>query len=172
LLQKKFGLHMSVEKLLRNGPCLMIVGLGLLLVAGCGGGSRGPKTVNVSGTVYLDGQPVEGVEIEFHGQDFVGIGMTNAQGAYTLVTGCVPGENTVLFRKQDIGGFQLDPESGMDMGQLEAMAAAQGQGAGVSVQVKGLIPEFYSDIQRTNIKYNVPDGGTDSADFRLDSSAK
>jgi hypothetical protein len=165
---------MSFEMMLRNGTCVLVLGISLLLLAtGCGGGGRkAPKTVGVSGTVYLDGEPTEGVEIEFHGTDFVGIGKTNAQGKYELVTGAVTGENTIVFRKQDISGMQLDPEAGMDMGQIEAMMAAQGQGSRPTIQVKGLVPEFYSDVNRTNIKYMVPEGGSDSADFRLDGSAK
>jgi hypothetical protein len=137
-----------------------------LAAAGCGGPS-GPKTVPVSGTVYLDDQPVVGVAVNFISAKHAGFGKTDSQGRYELVQGAVPGENKVTFSKMEGGKIALDPEAGVDEGQLEAMAAAEGgSGAGPNAP-RQLIPPDYTDPAKTPVTFTVPEGGTTSADFRL-----
>lgn len=137
----------------------------LVTLLGCsqGGRPRGPKPVPVSGTVYLDGKPVPGVIVRFNSATFQGEGKTDANGRYQLVQGAAPGENVITFH-QDIQG--LKPEEGIDAGQLEAAG-----GSLPGVQITGpTIPAGYADSTKNPIKYVVPDGGTDQADFRLSSS--
>ncbi len=146
-------------------PCLGCA-LASAVLAGCGDG--GVKTVNVSGTVYLDNEPVEGLEVHFVGPSHGGYAVTAADGSYQLVQGAEPGENKLYFRKVEGPQFSLDPELGMDMGQLEAMAMADGGSANVVIPGQ-IIPAKYSDPTRSNIAFNVPESGTDNADFRLTS---
>jgi len=150
----------------------------LSFVIGCGG-SRGPETVDVSGTITLDGNPLAGADVHFIGENFAGYGRTNAAGEFELVQGAVPGENRVtisLIDKSKIPGagaieFSDNPDDGMDAGQMEAMidptVAARGAR---SVSPTGeTLPSHYSDAATTQLKFVVPGGGSDSANFKLSS---
>lgn len=133
--------------------------MGLALVAGCG--PSGPKTVQVSGTLRIQGKPVEGVEVQFIAEKFAGLGKTNAEGKYRLAA--VPGRNKVSFRKFDGGPLKDDPGAGMDAGQFAAMQEARS----LPTTVKQLIPQEYRDPATTKMKFDVPSQGTASADFDL-----
>ena len=133
----------------------------LACLAGCG--SSGPKTVKVSGTLKIKGQPVEGVEVQFVSEKFAGYGKTNAEGKFQLMPGAIPGPNKVCFRKFDSGQLKDDPQAGMDAGQFAAMQQAQGE----QTTIKQLIPPEYSDAAKTKIEFNVPAAGTTGADFDL-----
>jgi len=147
---------------------MVVVGLVLSLVTllGCGGGTSGPKTVSVSGVIKIDGQPAEGVEVNFVSENFSGFGKTGADGSYRLVQGAVPGQNKITVSKFVGEGISNDPASGMDAAQFAAAAAAQGAARG-GVPQGEQIPALYSDPNKSKLTYMVPDGGTDSANFDL-----
>lgn len=141
-----------------------------ILLTGCGGGDGRPmpETVDVSGVVTIGGKPIEGVEVHFHGGEFAGYGKTDSQGHYHLIQGAVPGENKVFFSKIEGGNVVLDPEGGMDEMQLQIAAESAGQGGGSSLNVpKQIVPLEYSSADRSQLKFTVPEGGTDSANFKL-----
>ncbi len=82
-----------------------LVSLGCLLLVGCGGGN----TADVSGTVTMDGEPLEGAIVMFMPESTGGSGgrpasaVTDAEGNYELVygrgaTGAVPGTYQVSIR--------------------------------------------------------------------------
>jgi hypothetical protein len=153
---------------------VLMLAVGMVTQSGCSKGRRGPKTVQVEGTLFLDGKPLEGAEIRFFNNDFVSVAVSTAGGKYALVQGGVAGENKVTVRKIEGPGIKLDPDAGYDQGQLEAQLAAiqqQSGGAGKKTDssLKQLVPAHYGDPAQTKLTYNVPDGGTDSADFRLTS---
>jgi len=150
---------------------MLMLAVGVVSQSGCSGGKRGPKTVQVAGTLFLDGKPIEGAEIRYFSGDFVSVAVSGKDGKYELVQGGVPGENKVTVRKFDGPGLKLDPEAGYDMGQLEAqMAASDPQNRRkVESLLKQLVPDHYGDPSKTKLTYTIPDGGTDSADFRLTS---
>ena len=67
-------------------PSLCLIGLAAF--TGCRKGSSLP-TVDVTGTVLLDGEPVEGATVVFQPTSEGGngaSGVTNAEGVYTLTT--------------------------------------------------------------------------------------
>ncbi|MBM4000243.1 MAG: hypothetical protein FJ297_12040 [Planctomycetes bacterium] len=142
-------------------PLALVVAIGS---AGCSSGPKAPKPVPVSGTVTVDGKPVANVVVKFNSASFVGEGKTNAEGKYELVQGATPGDNTVTF-SETIEGF--NPDAGMDEGQLEA---AGGGIPGVKRPAKAAVPPAYGNAETSNVKYSVPDGGTNGADFRLQST--
>ena len=92
-------------------PCLrlspgLVIFLGLLLNAGCGGDESAPvkipETVSLSGTVKLDGQPLAGARVVFASTAkgmYNAEGVTNDSGVYELtvtigskfVAGAMPG---------------------------------------------------------------------------------
>lgn len=144
-----------------------------LTLSGCGGGgSDGPKTARVSGTVTLDGKPLAGATVFFTSEKFSGFGKTNAEGHYELVQGAVPGNNKVYISKLEIPpGMVLDPEAGMDLEQLKAAASgAQNDPSRSGAKIQGpkeLVSEEFSNPQKSKLTFPVPDGGSTSADFRL-----
>ena len=78
----------------------------LAAVTGLAGCSSGPDLGSVTGKVTLDGQPAEGLEVEFEPKQAGGtsaIGYTQADGSYELYypgnhPGAPPGEYTVRIR--------------------------------------------------------------------------
>ncbi len=69
---------------------VLIVGLALLLSAGCGGGSDGPGLVDVEGTVTMDGKPLANATVFFSpagegvGGTSPSFGKTDEDGEYFL----------------------------------------------------------------------------------------
>jgi hypothetical protein len=141
------------------------------LLVGCTKKAVQVPTVPVSGTVHIGGKPVEGVEVRFITDKFEGFGKTDAQGSYQLVAGAQAGQNKIIFNKKSGGksAIKLDPEGGMDEGQLQAMQmAAESSGGSTGVTIaKEIIPDEFSKREKTPITFNVPDEGTDKADFKV-----
>ncbi|MFO0903289.1 MAG: hypothetical protein U0939_09835 [Pirellulales bacterium] len=139
----------------------------VLFCVGCSDGT-GVKTVRVSGVVKLDGQPLADAEVHFVGPKHAGFGKTDAEGKFKLVTGAEPGENKVFFRKESDDKFSK-PEEGLDAGQAAAAAAAQRNSNPAASAKKG-IPAEYTSSGTTKLTFTVPEGGSDSANFELDSA--
>ncbi len=150
-----------------------------LLVVGCGafvgcGRSGGRETSDVSGTITLGGKPLVGAKISFQSIDnFVGYGKTDEQGNYRLVQGAVQGPNKVFISKIEGGelpdNFNPDPEAGMDMGQMEAAAAAQSKGRGAKGPQlpKETVPAEFSDPAKSTLKWDVTAGSNEKVNFNL-----
>lgn len=157
--------------MVRGVPLSLSIVFSAVLLFACGcSGENGPQTVRVAGTLYLDGKPLEGAEVRFIGSDFVGYAMSGPDGKYELVQGAIPGENVVTVQKIE-GDFELDPEQGYDIDQLrfEMESAQEGNAELPESAPREVVPVHFSDPERSNLKYNVPESGTTSADLRLSS---
>lgn len=143
----------------------VIVALLPLLSAGCG--KSGPQTVEVSGTIKLNGKPTEGLDVVFISDGFTSFGRTDSEGRYKLAKGAVPGtEYKVCISNEKTQESEEDIEAGLDAGQEEA--AAVGTGRTVRKKRTGpVIGPQYSDPKKTKLTYSVPDSGTDSANFDI-----
>lgn len=132
--------------------CATLAGLSCLWMTGCGKSGRPEvETVAVSGTVQLDGSPLEGAEVNFLAADYAGVATTDASGKYQMKA--QPGENKVYIRKYE-GDY--DPTmTGSDTG-----------GGGGPKQ---LVPAKYSDPDKTELKFTVPNDDVNNADFQLTS---
>jgi len=125
----------------------------VLAAVGCGG-----STGRVSGVVTLDGQPLEGATVTFTpaAGDGGGVGgstgKTDAQGRYTLrtVVGDSPGAAAGKHRVS-ISLFKPNPNNPDQAG-------------------TDVVPARFSDPSKTELTFDVPSGGTDKADFRLEST--
>lgn len=94
-------------------PRLAVAALGLVLSVGCGGG----PTVPVSGTVTLDGEPLEGATVIFTPQDDgrPSAARTDSEGRYELTfsrdaRGALPGKHVVTISTYSGEDTDSDPE--------------------------------------------------------------
>ncbi|MEZ6138783.1 MAG: hypothetical protein R3C53_28185 [Pirellulaceae bacterium] len=163
---KKLPFHYKVattSELNKSYRCLAV--LSLLCIAPLSGCTNSDiRTSPVSGTVTIGGKAIADVEVYFCGNGLVAYGKTDAQGHYALVQGAAPGENKVYFNKVEGGNSTMFEEDGMDAYQMEMVAATSGKKSNVPKQI---VPSEYSDAVNPKLNFLVPDGGTDSADFKL-----
>ncbi len=145
------------------------IGLFLLVSIGCGGGDNSVPTADVAGTVTKDGKPMAGVEVFFSTDKFEGYGKTDENGKYRLINGAAVGTNKIFMKKFN-GGVPIKGMDtsipGMDEKQAAAMMAAQSAKDG-GKEDPSMIPKEYSDPATTKLTFPVPEGGSESADFRL-----
>lgn len=147
--------------------------VGIVLLTGCSSEGDGqPATVSVSGVITLDKKPLEGAEVNFFSSngDFLSSGLTDKDGKYQLYQGAVPGENKVWISK-DTSKSDTNPEGGdpaenpdADVAQVEARPGAEEEN---SEALGEQLPPKFSDPEQTVLKYKVPGGGSDAANFDL-----
>lgn len=150
--------------------CVRILPL-FTLILGCGETGDRPKTVDVSGTVTLDGDPVEGAEVNFFSAraNFLASGMTDKDGKYSLYQGAAVGENKVWISKDtsktELTPLGMDPAENPEADVVQIEAAA---GTEMEAEVKGeQFPAKFSNPDQTVLKYSVPEGGAEDANFKL-----
>jgi hypothetical protein len=136
----------------------------LALVPGCG--SEGRKIVQVSGVVYLDGQPCKNVIVSFQplgsaSEENPGRGssaVTDDNGRYTLVyDGEKPG---VLTGKHRI---RIYPQLGAEKGRDDGVEPPKNYKPVRPV----FIPADWNEY--STVEFEVPSNGTDKADFKIES---
>lgn len=131
---------------------------------GCGKTRQGIPTVEVSGKVTLDGQPLGGAEVRFVSEKHVGFAVTEADGTFTLIQGAQAGPNQISISKIDES--KLPPNMrGLSTADLQSIA----QGRGLKALPGQVVPAKYSDPVTTTLSLDVPAEGTKSADFALSS---
>ncbi len=135
-----------------------VVLLPVVIVAlGCGSAKRPTvKTVKLSGTITMDGQPLEGAQVNFLATEYAGVATTDASGRYELEG--QPGENTVYIRKFEGVGADFDATM------MDSVSDAGGGGG-----PRQMVPARYSDPSQTELRYVVPDRATSDANFELSS---
>ncbi len=118
----------------------------LLLVIGCGG----PTLVPVSGRITLDDEPLAGAYVTFEPLkshiELVSTGVTDDAGTYTLSCGDEPGAVAGTHR---VLITTISPDDYQDE---------------LSTLPRDRVPPRYQDGSLT---FDVPEGGTDSADVPL-----
>jgi len=137
---------------------------------GCGGGADdGPPRASVSGSVTINGKPVEGLEVHFINPDHPNngtFGVTDSKGKYKFVKGAVVGLNNVFFSKVEGGDPSFLNEEGMDETQLEAMNIGGPQSRKSDTGPKQIVPKEYT-AGASKLTFEVPAGGTSKANFEL-----
>ena len=159
-----------------TSPLFFIALAGLTVFQGCSGGNS-LGTVKVSGTVTLDGAPVEGVNVAFaptgsEGRE--GYGTTNAQGKFVLTvpgtetgSGAIPGEYRVTFSKMSdpMEGINTAGMSSEEVDQEMAKRFPRGL-----PEAKNLLPAKYADRTATDIApVTVEKGKKNDFTFELSS---
>ncbi len=128
----------------------------LLVVLGCGKPGTAP-TVPVTGTVTLNGQPVEGVSVGFTPQSGrPASDTTDARGKFTLSTfesgdGAVPGTHKVVITEP---ADEAEPMPGTP--EAENWVPPESQ-----------VPEEYQDASTTPLTAEVEEGGENDFTFEL-----
>lgn len=152
----------------RVGGLLVLGALATAALAGCGSGL--PGTVPVSGTVTLDGTPVEGAAVLFQ-PDTPGPAaraVTDASGNFALSTftgpdGALPGMYKVSVTKMEsVPGVVVPPAAPAAPAATESglpdQSMLSGPGAGPSKAPKSLLPPKYSNPSQSGITAEVKSG--------------
>ncbi|MCA9126674.1 MAG: carboxypeptidase regulatory-like domain-containing protein [Planctomycetales bacterium] len=153
----------------------LLMGL-LLLVSGCGPGGIG--TVPVTGTVLVDGEPMEGVMVVFNPGDGgrAASGRTDAQGVYTLTTevngdGALPGSYQISVSKHEAEEDDLPKEvDPNDEASLDAIYSKVD--ARKTAKSKNLIEDMYSNYRGSGLTAEVKSGGENKFDFNVRGNKK
>jgi hypothetical protein len=118
----------------------------------------GPPQTFVTGTVTLDGAPLEKAGIEFKGQSrggFTGVAFTDANGRFRAQV--APSPLTVVIRAVRVIGKQKAPDR---------------PGDELKDDVEQYLPPRYSDPQKTELRVDPAAGRTTVADFALTTGGK
>jgi hypothetical protein len=163
---------------------LCLLCLALAAVAGCPSGGTGVDTVAVTGTVTLDGNPVEGANVTFAPKAKDGraaAGVTDASGHFKLTTvaggdGALPGSYGVSITKaaaqasapasdpRTTGG-NLTPEQ-----QQQALAAMKAAEAGAGpAAAQSAVPKKYASAATSGFTAEVKTGGGNDFKFEMTS---
>ena len=161
--------------MLRFSLCVLVGAAVVVGLAGCAPTSDvGASTV--TGTVTLNGAPVEGATVSFVPADDAGkiaAGTTDAQGKFTLTTvkagdGAVPGAYNVAISKVE-GAVA----AGGAMTEESRQASMPGAGrAPAPVEVKDLLPTKYKSAKDSGLTAEVKSGGGNDFTFTLEGEAK
>ena len=155
----------------------ILLSLTLLGLVGCGGGLG---TVPVSGTVTVDGNPMEGVIIQFLPDDPSGMaasGTTDGSGAFKLTTeingdGALPGSYKVTVSKFEVKDDGV-PEN-LDMESEEDMDAAYGALDNMGEETKptedkSLIAAKFAAAATSGLTATVTEEGNEGLTFEVTS---
>lgn len=144
-----------------------LAALSVSCLVGCGK-SNDLGTVPVSGQIMLNGKPLVDADVYFMTEKFTGTAKTDEEGKYTLVRGAMPGENRIYISKVEIPDQSDMVSEEMDMAQIEAAnAAVPSKSKQASSEIKQLVPEEFSDPEKSELTATVPDGGASGMDFHL-----
>jgi hypothetical protein len=142
-----------------------------MFIMGCGPGL--PSTVPATGTITMDGKPVEGATVNFLSEEgsVTASGKTDASGKYSLKTfvgdqnvdGAVIGKHLVAVVKTESDGQAIsDPKEFMaNMAQNPAITS--------DFKTKNLVPAKYSNPTMSQLKAEVTEAGPNDFPFELSS---
>jgi len=143
---------------------LMLLSTGL---AGCKDKSKLSGLAPCSGTVMMDGQPVEGAFLVFFatggGTDMRNAsGRTDAQGKFTLTTlspndGITPGDFAVAVSKNEEYG--PIPKPVIDENGVEFTPERP---------TRNLLPAKYASAKTSQLKFTIPEGGNKNLEIVLE----
>lgn len=156
----------------------VLVALPILAMLGCTG-AKSRDTVPVSGTVTLDGKPVEGAQVVFTptgGGGAAASGKTDSSGVYRLTTrepndGAKPGSYLVSVSKTEV----VDPTAGVikpGMSEEEATRAAyeaKEKAGKDEPKVIEHLPAKYKNPATSGFKFDVTKEGKNVFDLPLSS---
>lgn len=138
--------------------------IGACCVAGCSGGPERPETYPVTGTVTLDGKPVEGATVVFvpkeKGKGRAATGVTDSNGKYSLGTfasgdGVIPGQYLVKVTKYRPPSSQQPPVEDEEDEESEMRAFLEAQKGAEQTTPESDLPVKYSNEQTSGLFFTV-----------------
>lgn len=139
-----------------------------------------PATVDATGYVTLDGEPVEGASIVFapaDGKTHAAKALSDSSGYFSLdafpsKTGAVPGDYKILVTKtMETKGGTPPPDSPAaklsESAMKEGMAHAQEDSE--EVHWVNVLPKKYNNPNTSGLKATIPEGGTSDLNLELTS---
>jgi hypothetical protein len=146
----------------------VVATIGLMFFGGCSTSPQmdysGVKLLSVSGTITLDGEPLEGAVVTFEEDGTFSFGQTDSGGDYTLqfdteTNGCTPGTKLVristtrkitgLNTEEEGGGGETSDEPGQsgDGGSAEKVPACYHKDSKLTVEVSSSKTSFDFDLK-------------------------
>ena len=157
-------------------PCALV--MGTVLLAGCGDDGRPDLDLEtVTGTVTLDGTPVEGASVGFtpktqEGAGLQAFGQTDANGNFTLKTkgqeGAVAALHAVTIVKMTEVQTSGDDGGSGEYGADDYVPAGIQGNAPPPPAPEYITPQKYSDKSTSGLSFEVKEGAN-VADFALTS---
>jgi hypothetical protein len=131
-----------------------------LLCAGCG--KSAPSILEVEGCVFLDGRPLNNVEVRFiptlaQGSEYMAKGITDKEGKFTLTckgqAGACAGDNHVLIMEAEIPAHLKSEKAQMALANyLQSLGGRP-------------LPERYTDLVNNPLVVNV---NSDQKEYNLE----
>lgn len=149
-------------------------------IVGCTEDTDRPETVRVTGTVTLNGDPLEGALVAFSPKGGTGnaaAGTTDASGKYTLTTfesgdGAVPGTYMVGVTKTEAADATVPASSSAEDVDAAYEAAEKAgvdvMGGGKVAETKQLLPAKYGNPTSSGFEFEVTKGGDNNFDLPLE----
>jgi hypothetical protein len=133
---------MMMSRMGRHRLSSLVVGLALIVISGCGGGDEGVlPTVRVSGTLAVDGKPVNQGTIYFH----------SAKGR--VATGIVKDRKFTLSTYSD-GDGTIAGKNRIAVEVVEEVPMKDGD-----TTTKSLIPVKFTNPDRSGLQLEIPESG-------------
>ena len=155
----------------RSFCCLMAL-LVVFSVTGCGG-SKYPPTFKTTGTVTLDGKPIEGATVSFYpdGTNKPANGETDASGQYQMSSfnkndGATVGSFRVTVQKQPKVEYESTPEG---TPYDPSMESSEPQAASDMGQSENSLPKMYADPETSGLTATVAESDSNVFNFELSS---
>jgi hypothetical protein len=158
--------------MMRHVVCAWLLGVAALAAGGCSG--SGVK--KVTGTVRLDGTPLEGADVQFEPKDKADLalgsfgGRTDADGKFTIAIGPGTGRNArpgkfvvVITKGQAIGRPPADDS------REELEKSMRGTAPGAS---RSAIPAKYGDPAQSPFVVDIQEGTNELPPFELQTDKK
>lgn len=145
--------------------------LGAVAALGLFGCDSGPHVVPVTGTVTINGKPLEGATVSFTPEESnavktLGTDTTGPEGNFKLMyndrTGIAPGKYKVLISKQEAKAGVVIPE---EFKKDPVMAKMAGM-------TKESLPPAVSDAEESSFTREVKESGDNVFDFDIKASSK
>jgi len=125
----------------------LVLPIFVLLITGCG--SDGPELIPVSGTVTLNGTPIDEVVVTFVPKQAgkPAMGLTDEQGRFSLST-------TEVDDGAAVGSYYATVTS-IDQGATRPDAQGLSTGLEIHPRQKSIIPERYTLFRSSGLSYEV-----------------
>ena len=171
---------------MRKGKNLLFLLLCGVLVMSAGCGEKNPfGTAKVTGTVLVDGAPLEGINVSFalvSGDGMSAGGLTDSNGKFTLTSGgapvgsgAVPGEYNVTFFKAEYDAPPTPPPKTNEKEEVDPATGRVRRSLPTGAPLPPpkpiyLIPQKYEDPKTSGIEpVKVEAGKTNTFEFELSS---